>query len=163
MGPWPGIYDTEAGVSASFSFSLLGSELTTSFAELIEFAGKHVQGGQTGAVVPASYFRTLRGRAVDLEGNPITDAIYILALDNFATVGTVDDEAYFEIDLLKTTFQEFRLIVDAGDEQFEYVWYEDENANIDPDPTDQDVTMQFKPAEAIGKTGLNLTGDLSFT
>lgn len=123
-----------------------------------------------GSVIPTSYFRKVEGRVLDAEtGEPITNAIYVAALDNFAVVGNVTDTGAFIIYLLKQTYSEFILVADAGenettDAEFDYVWYEGAgNPLVETD--DDYVELGFEaavPETGRPPTGLNIGGDLRF-
>lgn len=81
----------------------------------------------SGAVIPTAFFRKAEGRALDQNGDPIPSGLYVLALDNFATAGPVDDDGYFEIYLLKQSYTDFILIGDSDPSQqegYDLVWYE---------------------------------------
>lgn len=114
------------------------------------------------AIIPTSYFRKATGRVMDADtGEPITNGIYLIALDNFAVAGPVDAEGYFTVYLLRQTYTSFILTADAsindGDNgEYDYVWYEAEG-NPEIGVNDDHVVLEFStdvpemgPPPAIG-------------
>jgi len=124
----------------------------------------------TGAIVPTAYFRKVRGKVLDENGDPITVGLYLVALDNFAVAGRVEQDGTYEMYLLKQEYKNFILVADAGENdaennQYDFVWYESEgNPNIGV--TDDGADLVFNTAEPNNKPpagsarGLSLGSDI---
>ena len=110
------------------------------------------------AFIPLKFFHEVTGRAVDPDGNPITEARFIATADNLGTVGSVDDEGYFSIYLLRVPYQTFFIGVQET-EEVDLVWYRQaEGQRISGRTDDQDLV--FEP-QALS-TPLDTTIDLRF-
>jgi len=124
----------------------------------------------TGSVIPASYFRKVSGRAVDENGDPISEGLYVLAVDDFSTAGVVEENGEFEIFLLRQTYTVFVLVGDEDPEEqegYDLVWYETADSP-DVDTTTGEVELTFNvekpqaPDDAPTSLGLNMTSDVAF-
>lgn len=121
------------------------------------------------AVVPTAYFRRVEGMVYNKDGQTITNGIYLIALDNFAVAGTVDDDGSFEIYLLKQQYENFILVADAGtksgqDKQYDYVWYE-VAGNPEIPVGDSYVELEFDtatPKQGRPNVGLSLVSEVKF-
>lgn len=113
-------------------------------------------GGPTGALIPLQYFRYLRGKVVDTDGNPLDDALYIYTREALPTGGAVDDSGRFSIPVLRRQYNSF-LLVGASGRTVDYAWYRPVDTVVGS--REQDVTLVFEPFELKGlKTG----GPVSF-
>ncbi|WP_306056963.1 hypothetical protein [Natronococcus wangiae] len=99
-------------------------------------------------LIPGSWFRELTGRAVDDRGEPIEGAKYILAMGGLPTVGQVDENGYFSVYTLRSSYDDFMLVADSGRKNVDYSWYTPVELRVEP--TDDDVTLIFEPRELKG-------------
>ncbi|AAY24959.1 head protein [Haloarcula hispanica virus SH1] len=110
------------------------------------------------AYIPLKFFHEVTGRVYDTEGEPIKNARFIATPDNLGTVGSVDEDGYYSIYLLRVPYQTFLLGVPAKG-GYDLVWYRSsEGQRIAGDQDDIDLT--FVP-ESI-PTPLDTSVDLRF-
>lgn len=87
---------------------------------------------ETGALIPSSYFRLVKGNVYDEDGEPIPNALYIGALGSLPTIGTVGDDGSYQIYLLRQKYSDLILMAKSpGQEPYDLVRYE--LADMTPD------------------------------
>lgn len=144
---------TEDEAPAYEGYNLAPDSGTIGYAETDEKESQRWADG--GSLVPMAYFRNVGGTAYDAEtGDPITDGVFILALDNFAVAGTVNGDGAFSLKLLRQEYQEFVLVGESPDTEYDYVWYEEaDNPDIGTKTDSVDLafnTAEAKPPESLG-------------
>lgn len=161
------------GVSTTTEYELISDKVTVE--PVVNITGYSIEQYPSvvgASVIPTAYFRKVNGRALDQNGFPITEGLYITALDNFAVAGQVDQNGYFQIYLLKQKYEDFILLADAGQEgdteqgEVDYVWYENVE-NPDVPVTTSYIELKFDKSrpvqEGVGKRkGLNTIADVMF-
>ncbi|WP_254763350.1 hypothetical protein [Natrinema marinum] len=99
-------------------------------------------------LIPGSYFRSLRGIAVDTDGNPLGDAKYIMAMGDLPTVGPVADDGTFTVYTLRSNYDDFVLVASSGRKGVDYTWYTP--VDVEVGPTENEVVLVFEPRELKG-------------
>ncbi|OLZ39864.1 hypothetical protein A6E15_02195 [Natrinema saccharevitans] len=99
-------------------------------------------------LIPGSYFRSLRGIAIDTDGNPLGDAKYIMAMGDLPTVGPVADDGTFTVYTLRSNYDDFVLVANSGREGVDYTWYTPVDVEIGP--SENDVVLVFEPRKLTG-------------
>ena len=99
----------------------------------------------TGVLIPNSYFHRVDIAIQDENGDPINDALWLMARDVFPTAASVTDSAA-TIELLKQTYSDFVLIVDGGNNIIRY----ETAGNYSLDGGNDSVTMKFNRVEDGG-------------
>jgi len=114
-----------------------------------------------GVLIPSAFFRKVTVNVVDEEGEPITNGMYLLALDAFPTTAYVDDTGTAVIYLLRVGYEEFFLAGDFGlTDSYELGWYE-ADGNPDIDSGVEEVTLAFNTNAP--QVGLDLTESVKFS
>ncbi|MGQ3412035.1 hypothetical protein ACT4ML_07195 [Natrinema sp. LN54] len=109
----------------------------------------------TAAYIPSAYFRRVRGVAINPKGERITTGKWVIAQDGLPTAGKVDDNGEFEINLLRSEYEDFALLVEAEDYSgLDYVWYQYRRTVVDS--TRAEVVLVFEESEVSN----GLAGDI---
>ncbi|AGC65554.1 head protein [Haloarcula hispanica virus PH1] len=143
-----------------FGHPLNASAQTTDYQS--EYVGHGVGSMETyiysWAYIPLKFFHEVTGRVYDTEGEPIKNAQFIATPDNLGTVGSVDEDGYYSIYLLRVPYQTFLLGVPAKG-GYDLVWYRTEDGQRIGGDQD-DIDLVFVP-ESI-PTPLDTSVDLRF-
>ncbi|WP_228370993.1 MULTISPECIES: hypothetical protein [unclassified Natrinema] len=99
-------------------------------------------------LIPGSYFRSLRGIAIDTDGNPLGNAKYIMSMGDLPTVGPVADDGTFTVYTLRSNYDDFVLVANSGREGVDYTWYTPVDVEIGP--SENDVVLVFEPRKLTG-------------
>jgi len=119
----------------------------------ISVFGEVAEKSQIGFVTPASYFEAATGRAVNTDGEEISDAEWIIADGPFPIAERVDD-AMFQMKLLRVVYDNFYLVVDSPEDALDYTFFQSNNASADPGDR-KDMVIEFE--EAFPGSGLDLS------
>lgn len=103
-----------------------------------------------GALIPMSFFRRVSGLVLDEDGEPILDAVFLVAISDFSTVGRVDSKTgRYNIILLRQVYDEFVLVVESGQSGVDYVWFESVDATIDQTETEEDLHFERRTISGL--------------
>lgn len=174
VGLLGGISDTtrrtypQSGASDAVAATIGMSENDTYIGENLS-PSQHVSGmqplslGDTAVILPTAYLRKIRGEVVNTDGNRVTDAKYIVSLDNFGIVGRVYENGTFDMYLLNRTYESFMLVVEEGSgKNMDVVHYEALDGQEVDIYTDY-ATLVFDTENTIAKKpgGLSMADGIS--
>jgi len=109
----------------------------------------------TAAYIPSAYFRRVRGVAINPKGERITNGKWVIAQDGLPTAGKVDENGEFQINLLRSEYEDFALLVEAEDYSgLDYVWYQYRRTVVDS--TRAEIVLVFEESEVTN----GLAGDI---
>lgn len=151
------------GTKTSQSIGGMQAELGDGFGstQTNQRAGLADDGQGSGIFIPSAWFRRVEGQVVDIEGNPITRAKYLHAIDKFNTSAEVDDNGEFTIRLLKRAYNQFMLTAESDRKGVDYAWYEPKDTYVGND--EDNVTLVFEINEITGNyagDGVDMGGQL---
>lgn len=98
--------------------------------------------------IPSAWFRKVKGKVVDVDGNPITRAKYIHAVDIFPTSAEVDDNGEFEIRLLQRAYSNWILTAESDRSGVDYAWYQPVDTYVGN--REDEAELVFKVSEIKG-------------
>lgn len=118
-------------------------------------------GAEMGAILPTAYLRRVTGTCYDEEGERITNARYIVALDHLAVAGFVDDNGEYDIYLLRQMYEHFVLVAESQEQGVDYAWYLAEDTQVGAGTDEADLVFarrEVDELEGIEKNVLDRPG-----
>lgn len=100
------------------------------------------------ALIPTTFFHQLRGTAVDEEGDPITNARWLVAADVMPQAAPVDENGEYAIWLLRQDYRSFFLTVYDPDRP-DMVWYEATETVALATDDEKDIVFQAEEAGEV--------------